>query len=339
VKSLTHVALAATITFTACAAGAQQEPRKVDVHNFPRAETDMYFGGMVTDGGFGKLTHRRQLADIDKQDVVRMNRDTLYSSGVFDLDAGPVTVTLPDAGKRFMSMQVVNQDHYVVKVAYAPATLVLDRKAAGTRYMAILIRTLVNAGDAKDVTAANRLQDAIIVQQAATGRFEVPKWDKASQDRARSALAQLGSLGGGPDRFGSKDEVDPYDYLIGTAIGWGGNPRYAAEYVSFYPAKADGQIRYSLTVKDVPVDGFWSISVYNAKGYFEKNDANAYSLNNLTAKANPDGSYTIHFGGCDGSRSNCLPISAGWNYTARLYRPRKEILDSTWKFPEAQPVR
>jgi hypothetical protein len=27
-----------------------------------------------------------------------------------DLDAGPVTITLPDAGKRFMSMQVINED-------------------------------------------------------------------------------------------------------------------------------------------------------------------------------------------------------------------------------------
>ncbi|MDM0015806.1 DUF1214 domain-containing protein [Variovorax sp. J22P168] len=36
--------------------------------------------------------------------------------------------------------------------------------------------------------------------------------------------------------------------------------------------------------EDVPVDGFWSLSVYNAAGYYEKNAANAYSLNNLTAK-------------------------------------------------------
>jgi hypothetical protein len=28
----------------------------------------------------------------------------------------------------------------------------------------------------------------------------------------------------------------------------------------------------------------------------------------------------------------------GWNYMVRLYRPRPEILNGTWKFPEAQPV-
>jgi len=35
---------------------------------------------------------------------------------------------------------------------------------------------------------------------------------------------------------------------------------------------------------------------------------------------------------------NCIPVTAGWNYWARLYRPRKQILDGTYKFPEARPV-
>jgi hypothetical protein len=80
-----------------------------------------------------------------------------------------------------------------------------------------------------------------------------------------------------------------------------------------------------------------SISVYNAKGYFEKNNLNAYSLNSLTAKQNADGAYTVQFGGCDKVTPNCLPIVPGWNYTVRLYRPRREILDGTWTFPDAQP--
>ena len=86
------------------------------------------------------------------------------------------------------------------------------------------------------------------------------------------------------------------------------------------------------------MDGFWSISVYNAKGFFEKNALNAYSLNNLTARPDPGGSTTIQFGGCEQQTPNCLPIVNGWNYTVRLYRPRKEILDGTWKLPEAQPL-
>ena len=91
-------------------------------------------------------------------------------------------------------------------------------------------------------------------------------------------------------------------------------------------------------VKDVPVDAFWSISVYNAQGYFEKNAENAYSINSITGKNGEDGSITVQFGGKDTRAANHLPIVKGWNYAVRLYRPRTEILDGTWKFPEAQPV-
>jgi hypothetical protein len=69
----------------------------------------------------------------------------------------------------------------------------------------------------------------------------------------------------------------------------------------------------------------------------EKNPQGRYSLNNLTAKAGADGGYRIHFGGDPGAE-NYLPVMAGWNYTVRLYRPRKAILDGSWKFPEARPV-
>lgn len=85
----------------------------------------------------------------------------------------------------------------------------------------------------------------------------------------------------------------------------------------------------------MPVDGFWSITVYDAKGYMVKNDLDRYSLNNLTAKPSADGSYSINFGG-NKDATNYIPIMPGWNYTVRLYRPRKEILDGTWKFPEAR---
>ena len=51
-----------------------------------------------------------------------------------------------------------------------------------------------------------------------------------------------------------------------------------------------GRPIYNLNIKDVPVDGFWSVSLYDAKGYFEKNEYNAYSINNITAKKGEDGS-------------------------------------------------
>ena len=109
-----------------------------------------------------------------------------------------------------------------------------------------------------------------------------------------------------------------------TATGWGLNPDKDAIYLNVMPKQNDGKTVYKLTVKDVPVDGFWSISVYNGEGYFEQNKENAYTLNNITAKKNEDGSFTVQFGGCDGKTPNCLPITPGWNYmVALIARGRK----------------
>ena len=113
----------------------------------------------------------------------------------------------------------------------------------------------------------------------------------------------------------------------------------AAMYSGVEPKQNDGKTVYRLTVKDVPVDGFWSISVYNKAGYFEKNARNAYTLNNITAKTEADGSINIQFGGCDGKIPNCIPTMKGWNAAVRLYRPRQEVLDGKWKFPEPQPTQ
>jgi hypothetical protein len=314
-------------------------PIRVTVENFRRAETDMYFGRSVADGGFGKLHHFRVPMSIDDQRVIRANRDTLYSSGVFDLDAGSVTVTLPDSGSRFMSIQVFDEDEYVVEVSYGEQPRTYSRDKVGTRYCMIAARTLVNPEDPADLAKVHALQDAIRIEQKAVGSFEHPSWDPVSQKTVREALITLG--GALPDTkgmFGAKGSVDPVRHLIGAATAWGGNPEKDALYLSVTPPRNDGKTVYRLTVRDVPVDGFWSISVYNAEGYFEKNERNAYTLNNLTAKKDPDGSVTVQFGGCDGSTRNCLPITPGWNYWVRLYRPRPEILNGTWGFPDPQPV-
>lgn len=312
---------------------------QVGVDNFARAESDLYMGKMVATGSLGKFVHSRDPVPIDAQNVVRMNRDTLYSSAVFDLDAGPVTITLPDAGKRFMSMQVVNEDHYVPTVAYGAGEHTLTKEAIGTRYVFVAVRLFFDPADRKDLDKVHAVQDAIKVSQAKAGEFVTPKWDPASQKKVRDALEVLGStIPNYNESFGPKGTVNPIHHLIGTATGWGGNPAKDAIYLGGVMPQNDGKTVYKLKVGQVPVNGFWSVSVYNANGYFEKNPYDAYSLNNLTAKKGADGSIDIQFGGCDGKIANCLPTPPGWNYTVRLYEPSAEILNGQWDFPQPQPV-
>jgi hypothetical protein len=311
----------------------------VSPDNFTRAESDLYFGNVVKGGGFGKFMHIRELTPLDNQLVIRSNRDTLYSAGVFDLDAGPVALSLPDPRGRFMSMQVITEDHYVPAVFYGQGEHTLARDDIGTRYVMAAIRTLVDPNDDADLDTIHVLQDAVAVRQDDIGSFEIPTWDQVSQKNVRDALLQLSAtLPDSTGMFGSRNDTDPVRHLIGSASAWGGNPEKDAMYLSTHPARNDGATAYRLCVDQVPVDGFWSVTVYNEDGYFTPNPQNAYSLNNITAQRGPDGNITIQFGGCDAATPNCLPIMPGWNYIVRLYQPQDKILDGKWTFPEAQPI-
>jgi hypothetical protein len=326
--------LAAAIVALLGAAAASRAAERVTPDNFVRAESDTNFKIKVDQGMFGKLGHVREPAPIDNQLVVRVNRDTLFSWGVFDLSR-PLTIVKPDTGKRFQSMLVINEDHYVKMIAYDPGEYVLTQKKIGTRYVQIAVRTLVDANNPEDVKAANAIQDRIAIKQTDPGKFEIPDWDEATRTKVSNGLKLMGStLPDSKRMFGDVNQVDTVRHMIGTAAGFGGNPETDAVYLNYTPEKNDGEASYVLKVGKVPVDGFWSVSVYNADGYFQKNDYNSYSFNNMTAKADAKGDTTIHFGG-DPKQENYLPVMKGWNYTVRLYRPHNEIIDGSWKFPDA----
>ena len=142
------VLAAIAVLLSAVSAGQAQQGSAlvpVTVENFIRAESDLYMGVVaVKEGGLGKFEHHRELSPIDGQTIIRMNRDTLYSAAVFDLEAGPVTITLPDAGKRFMSLQVINEDEYSLPAIYGAGKQTFTKEKIGTRYMLAGVRTLVD---------------------------------------------------------------------------------------------------------------------------------------------------------------------------------------------------
>jgi hypothetical protein len=316
----------------------EQESVKVNALNFVRAETDMTMARYVKKGAFGKFMHIRQPTPLDKQGIIRMNRDTQYSFAVFDLTE-PVTIIKPESGDRMMSLSTSSQDHSISDAIYNAGVYTFTRESIGTRYMFVGFRTQVNPSDPEDIKKVNELQDQIIVKQKNIGTFEVPNWDLESLSKVRDAVNVLAStMDNSNGFFGEKSELDPIQHLMGTAFGWGGNPKENAIYLNGYPEENDGKVAYSLTVKDVPVDAFWSITVYNQEGFMEPNERNAVAVNSSAATPNADGSFTINFGGPEDA-VNQLPIMPGWNYLVRLYRPRKEILDGTWQFPVLEKVK
>jgi hypothetical protein len=324
-------------TFVSLPANAE-DPVRVTADNYVRAESDFQMKGYIDSYKcFGKFHHNRKPYDVENQITIRGNRDTLYSFGVWDLTS-PVTITLPDTKGRYQSLMIVSQDHSITAV-YGPKKVTLTQEAVGTRYALLTVRTFADPNDEEDMKKAFQLQEAVRVEQADLGKFEVPDWKKEEVEEMRNTINVVAStVTDSSKMFGKKEELDPVYWLLGAALGWGGLPADAATYVNVLPDKNDGKTPYTLTVKDVPVDAFWSVTLYDDKGLMPLNEYNAYSFNNVTAKKDNDGSITIHFGG-DPEQPNFLPIVPGWNYIARLYRPRKEILDATWEFPDHEVVK
>jgi hypothetical protein len=316
---------------------AAAEKTKVTVETFVRAETTRMMAALMAGaGGINRWHHNRVPTPLDQQTVVRMNRDTLYSLAVVDL-AGGAKVTMPDAGGRYTSLMVVNADHYINEVIHEPGDHELSIEKHGSRYVVLAMRVLADPTDPEDVAAANAIQDRLHLAAASAEPLVLPDYDEPSFTAVRDALMALGrTLEGTQRSFGARDAVDPIRHLIGTAIGWGGLPEQEAFYDLVEPGLPVGD--YRIVVRDVPVDAFWSISLYNAKGFFEDSEDGGCSVNSLTAVREPDGTVIVHLGGCGDGRSNCLRIMDGWNYTVRLYRPRKEILDGTWTFPTVEAV-
>jgi hypothetical protein len=334
-KSL-HWLVAICLVFSVGHIQAQESSTEVNVLNYVRAKTAFHFDRvLMRSGSVNRLGHVRQPIPLNQQNSRRMNRDTLYSSAVIDISQG-ASFSMPDSGGRYMSAAIINQDHYINKIFHGPGQHTLTLDEFDTPFVLLVIRILVNASDPVDIKIANNLQDLITLQSQSATSFMHDNYDSESRNATTQTLMKLqAGLPNVINTFGSQEQVNKVRHLIATAYGWGGLPESETFYVNVQPQLPIGA--YSLTVKDVPVDGFWSISVYNKEGFFEANEYNSYSINNLTAKTNDDGSYTVHFGG-DPNKHNYLHITEDWNYDVRMYRPRTEIISGSWVFPSVNTV-
>jgi hypothetical protein len=310
----------------------------VNADNFVRAETHRMFRDIQNQArGVGTFRHNRSPARIDEQTVIRLNRDTLYSFAIVDL-AEPARLTLPDAGDRYLSAMIVNEDHFVNDVFHEPREYTLASDQYGSRYVLVGVRILVDPNDSGDVAAVAAIQDRLAIDARSSQTFVMPDYDLESLDATRDALLALARGFDSFDRtFGTRAEVDPVRHLIGCAAGWGGLPTSEATYIGVDPNVPPDD--YELVFNDVPVDAFWSVSIYNERGFFEPNEKDLYTVNSVTGEPAADGSITVRLvaSAAGDTPANAIVTPRGWNYLIRLYRPRAEILNGEWTPPTLTP--
>ena len=88
-----------------------------------------------------------------------------------------------------------------------------------------------------------------------------------------------------------------------------------------------------------PVNGFWSVTVYDKDGFLSVNRINRYALgSNSNLRADENGDIVISFATKkpdDVPAENWLPVPAGpFEVTLRMYWPREDILEGGWSVPD-----
>jgi len=310
---------------------------QVTSETYIRAESDRQFGVIAKmAGGVNRFYHFRRPTPLDKQNVVRMNRDTLYSMGIVDTSKG-ATIAVPELPRdRYVSVYLVDNDHYCPFVIYTSGTHELPRD---TQYLGVGVRIQVfNPKDEDEIALINKLQDQFIIKANSAEPLPEFTWDieslQALTDQYEKEFAQYSSFKG---MMGPRGQVDEKTRHIAAAGGWGLFPEWDATYLN-YSGGHDYRVCHQATYQ-VPENGaFWSITVYGSDG-FMKSDQNIVNSSNV--KLNADGTFTVYFGAAEtcGEVPNRLDTTEGWNFAMRIYRPGKSVLEGAYKLPVAKPVK
>ncbi len=315
---------------------AKNEDNPVTAETYIRAESDRQFGEVVKmAGGVNRFFHFRRPTPLDLQNVVRMNRDTLYSMAVVDTSEGATITVPPLPPGRYASVYLVDNDHYCPGVIYASGTHALPRD---TKYLGIGLRLQVfNPADPEEIALVNQLQDQFQLQAGSADPLPPLAWDRTSLQeftaRYEEEAAKFTSYKG---QMGPRGTVDEATRHLAAAAAWGLFPEQHATYLN-YNGGHDWRVCHRATY-EVPENGaFWSITVYGDDG-FMKSENNI--VNSSTVKLNGDGTFTVCFGSREacGEAPNRLDTSEGWNFLMRVYRPGASVLDGTYTLPAVEPV-
>ena len=284
----------------------------VTQENFPTAYSNMRMGAIVDRaGGVNKFIDMpRPSSNPEEQLVVRMNRDTYYSSAVLDV-SDDVYITIPET-ERYVSIQIVDENHETQPMIYGPGR---HKITAKTDHAFVIVRAL------EDDARKN-----LLIEAKSNKPFVMTEWDMESFKKLEQEGNAVFVQGYDQSKaFGSKETGQTtYMNYIGAAGGWGGamvvdNIYQSSDYL-------DTEGCYEMTFKDPMDKYFWSATVYNADGYMFNDLANISSETDPVI--NEDGTITIRFG-CDNMPNN-IPIREGnttgkFNVIMRHYGPSDEV--------------
>ena len=289
------------LTILAFATSIQAKPNGVTVtlDNFIHADsTRAYLKELAQSNGKVNVIRRvRELTNADNQDVIRMNRDTLYTRVILDVKGGASITAKKYDG--YQNINVIDINHSQIASLTGHGTLKVDESMLTEGHHAyVIVRTgLLRKLPEKEMMAkAHKAQDNISISFHSSEPF-VPSvnYDYESLDVVKYRILKDFALNPKKDTvkngLGTLKERDPEAARVVVAIGWGALSGKQAVYSSFTGSRE--RETFTITNKPNAYDkGFFSITVYNADGYIATIN---YAINSDNMLPNKDGSYTITF--------------------------------------------
>ena len=239
----------------------------------------------------------REFTNADNQDVIRMNRDTLYTRVILDVKGGAsITVKKYDG---YQNINVIDINHSQVASLTGDGVLKIDESMLSEGHHAyVIVRTglLRDLSEKNMMAEAHKAQDNISISVNSSEPF-VPSvnYDYESLETVKYGILKEFALHPKKDviknGLGTVEERDPESARVIVAIGWGALAGEQAVYASFTGSRE----RESFTIANKPNahdKGFFSITIYNANGYIATIN---YAINSDDMVPNKDGSYTVTF--------------------------------------------
>ena len=296
--------------------------------------------GKEEGAGVGKLFHL-DYDMVKNSNATLVNPELLHTFAVVDLRDSPMTITLPEKepmpsnpnGVRYLSAQIVSEEHYYpVQVKTKPGKHVVTEEMMESRYCLITFRTQVNPASEDDMILGEELRKRILLEQDTKPKnILLSEWNRKEilkfQQRIWKESPNFKPI------YGKRGELTLAEHNYSTSMFCGLPPDEGIyfEVISKYSLQTQ-----TLTLKDVPVNSFWALTVY--RSHYKLSD----SANNSSVIRNEDGSVTLWFGtSCPkcAPKTNFLEIFDGWKGFLRLYSPTEKCHNGEWVCPSFELVQ
>ena len=301
---------------------------KVTMENYVIAESDWYFNGVQNKVGVNVWMHDEPVSK-DNQQVIRSNRDVVYSIAIVDVSEG-ATFTVPKSNE-FQAIHIIDEAHLFHQVVLNGETLEVNADDIEGEYVYLLARTR-DSGDVLDTKAR---QSELTFNAVAKRPYQAKGFSEKEVVAFREELVRQVNTGeqpiAGHDAFGKTiDDVNPHNYLYAAAYGWGGLPMTTAQYV---PLQVTSEQCQTWTLPKPALNwannGFMSATFYGADGWIKVDD---FYIPHTAMKDNGDTlSFTTNCRSGDGNAT----VEKGGNLLIRMYLPIdawdvKKVADSMY---------